>query len=498
MTKTLLALALTSFRWSDSAVRALWHDPSRALAWQAEPHDLLNLLLKRPHRSALVRALRRFPALHRELMMRWNFTVPSVEAENWYLGVFRSCPRLNTVALSDDMPFVDPDYGSPLKGIRHILLQPEDDDTDGEYYADLCLAMTPQALPDVRQLTINFFNCDLLDGFPHDPPLYGLPIIHLNLTDCHWCEQHFKSFYAAPHFPSLRHLSIKACYRSFSSLDFLPLNLKSFTFLREDGLMPVGAYTRVSMPVLAHRPNLTSFTFNRLQLNLHDLASLAAAFPALAHLELSDSTWSKQVWSQPYYVTAFHALSSLVGNLPDLHFLSLGYLPLYSRPCGAGFIRFFRTVDERGLDLRYKFPVVPEEEKEEEEEDDVPHSDFGDESVFREGYVQAYTEPSWSWISFENGRVLFGEYEDERTFLEDNSTGFSRPSSPSAFFRLSDKQTYVDEEPVEPKLERDFQVEDEEIEEEKDSDDEPWRRWETEEDVVEVDERWRTFEPSGQ
>ncbi|GAA5830217.1 hypothetical protein JCM11251_001271 [Rhodosporidiobolus azoricus] len=496
MTKTLRALSLTSFRWSDSAVRALWHDPSRALAWQAEPHDLPNLLFKRPHRSALVRALLRLPVLYQELMIRRDYLLSGVEVENWYLGIIRSCPRLETVAISGNMPYKDPEHCRPLKGIRHILLQPDDGDPWRELYTNLCLTIEPQALPDVRESTIDGFECGLLDGFfPDDPPLYGLPVTHLNLTNLFSCQQHLHSLLVAPHLPSLRHLSIEARYMSFASLDFLPHDSLSFSFRSNFYYTTYNAHRIVNMPVLPHRPNLTSFTFQRLRLKLNDLASLTAAFPALAHIELSDSTWSEQDWQAPHYVAAFRALSSLVKDLPNLHFLSVGYLPLYLRPRGAAFIQFFRLVDERGLDLRYKFPVVPDKEQEEDEGHEVTRSDFEDDSGDREEYVEAHPEPDWSWISFENGRVLFGGFADERTFLEDDFTKLSRPSSPAAFFRLSDKQAYVDEAPVEPKLERDFQVEDEGIEEEKDSDDEPWRRWETEEDVGVADQRWMAFEP---
>ncbi|GAA5885384.1 hypothetical protein JCM6882_009596 [Rhodosporidiobolus microsporus] len=440
MAKTLCALARVSRCWSSSAIRALWNDPSRALASQEQAPDVPNLFLKRPHRTI-------------------------------------------TVSVSWDLPYkTEAEHYKPLNRIRHLILEP-DEDEDEEAYGDLVMGLDVNALQAVRELTFCQFDClSLLDSF--DSLLFNLPVTHLNLEVFHCCEDHLATLLSPPRFPCLSHLSLRVHDCPISSLEYLPEGIQSFTFrfLHPESSLWVYGYEPPppSLPALSPRPSLTSLTFERLHLSLADLARLVTAFPALRHVDLSEVTWNELEWLPPTYTRAFEALSAFVEDLPHLFFLSLGYLPLFASPRGEALRTFFHLADDRGLDLRYNFPLS---------------SDAGDDKTEDSDRLSEWDggcdewEHDWKWIE----SCCEGP---EQFFLEPVAADPpTPPSSPSSPFRLADRQVYVDEPLCEPRWGLDLEAEDEEVEEEKEEPDEPWRRWETEEDVVEADRRWEAFEP---
>ncbi|GAA5885364.1 hypothetical protein JCM6882_009587 [Rhodosporidiobolus microsporus] len=492
MAKTLRALALTSRRWMPSAVRALWHDPSRALAERKKALNVPNLFFRRPHQTVHVKALVRLPELF-QAYCREEDPDTLVESENWFYGILRCCTNLTTIGVSYNMPFEDSTNFKPLNRIRHLRLEPEQDASMPSYeYAELFKKLEEGGLQAIQELTISCFTC-IVGDFTEKALLYRLPVTRLNLVGFHSCEGHLRQLLSTPNFPSLRHLDVEAHGDLLSCLDFFPPALQKFSFrplekdVSPDQIFSCGPFhpSMTLMPDLSHHPSLTSFTFENAILHLADLALIAAAWPALELVDLTDSIWRPLDWVAPSYAHAFDALSSFLQNLPHLHFLSLGYLPLFSRPLGPSFTSFFTLVDGRGLDLRYNFPLLPDDDELEADEGARDDSGFFDD--------ETESEVDWQWITYQDGRILYGGYE--QSLLEAFAADLQPSSSPSSPFRLADRQVYLDEPPVVPKLEPNFQVDADEVEEEKEEPDEPWRRWETDEDIAEADRRWQAFEP---
>ncbi|GAA5885319.1 hypothetical protein JCM6882_009569 [Rhodosporidiobolus microsporus] len=508
MATTLCALSLVSRRWTSSAVRALWHDPSRVLSMRHYPQPagaLLHLLLTRPLRTPHVKSLSRL-SIHYDIdPVAYAHPDEDRKAEHWLLTILASCKNLETLALPGETPVACYEGFEPFKGIRHLILSLDRNSWPGST-AERFRTIDLEALQSLTEITL----CDI--DFDSLPPLpdcfFRLTIQRLNLvTAIFSLPDSLSDFFERWSSSSLRFVTIEVSSDAVEHLNDIPLSVETL-ILRErahhsppdlDGRDEEGSPWAPARPfhplALQPRGALTFLEVPSIQLQLHDMRLLAEAFPNLRHLDLSDATWWVWEWVFPSFVKAFRTFATFIRAVPSLHFLSLGYLPLFptyydeqDSDHGATYTCFLAVVDERGLDLRYQFPLgwtrpddkgsSEQHEREEYDEPDASRSSGYDDEVdeWEEEWGQ-----EWRWIPF------FGLFE--------RSAVRTPPSSPSppSYFRLADEQVYVDEPPVEARC---SEVEDDEIEEDKEEPDEPWRRWETDEDVVEADRRWEAFEPS--
>jgi hypothetical protein len=363
MTRTLLSLSLTSRRWTSSAVRSLYFDPTRCLTkFGTSEHALrfLQKLIRRPGLSAYVRALNRLPSVA-ESFFEVGCENEELHLATWTLDVLRRCPHVHSVAISPDCSDVNGlDWREEiglLKHLRHLTvasMEPESV-TVGEGVMRLLLTLGDLSL---SSLTLERFCLD--EPVTDDGEKRKIKVRSVKLVDV--CLHSVPSGSIPPFLtPSLRHLRIKPGDNQRGSLsDYLCPSLLTFVYeparppqappsiLSESYDMDVRQVSFL-FDVFPSLPHLTKLVLKNVYLDLSHLTTITANCPVLKILDLDGSTWFPADWEPEG--SAEETVKNAILRLPSLTKLALGWVPVV-REFEIFFIK--STCKSRGVELSYK------------------------------------------------------------------------------------------------------------------------------------------------
>ncbi|GAA6045408.1 hypothetical protein JCM8097_003761, partial [Rhodosporidiobolus ruineniae] len=363
MASALCALSLTSRRWTSSAVRALYFDPSRSLRRRHRPVQacwlLSSLTLQDLRLGSFVRELQRLPDKHdapREFC-------DSARTSTWILALIRTCPNLSAINIPAGTP-VDWALVLPtIPRLQQLTVSPVFDTEWVSHEAFNFLWMVH--LPQLRSLTLFLLDNEVPMG-------HGLGTAEIDVDFLELSHYHFHPEYSVPLIPvKLRHLRLRPfrCSQNpgswiFSSsieiLESLPIGERS-----PPPDHPCRAYyaehDRCDFPYhpLPTLPNLRQLSLEFIFVDLNLFTSIAMSYPTLRTLSLKDSIWALHEWEGFLgpLSALFVAFEAALNSLPSLISLDLGWVPVYTH--GALYC-IQAKCEERGIDLVFKPSLVRE------------------------------------------------------------------------------------------------------------------------------------------
>ncbi|GAA6004555.1 hypothetical protein JCM10207_000932 [Rhodosporidiobolus poonsookiae] len=511
--RTLRALCLTSRNWLSSALRALWHDPSRALVVKNDGASrLLHLVLTRPRLAVHIRRLE-LPSTLLTDPDECPYSCNALAMQNYLLTLFRSCPDITSLSVDSGMGDDILPHLSLLPHLDHLTIAEE----SGEISLNLAAylkRLSAQWPASVNALTIQALNLfddwlKLVDAGNQGVPVLTQPLEYIKLKNCDMHVQHLVEIMPCLAAPTVKHLHISS--DSFLGADLTPLispALQSFTFLwnhltPEPYLFGRDCQSyfltrRHPLPVFPSTPSLTRLTFQATSLSLQGFEKLTSAFPNLEYLDLRDSIWHGGEWIPPFYSSAVSVLLECTRALPALKHLALGFLPLVSHAHRLPAVQ--RACFERGINFSFQ-PFYPydfneslgEVESEEEEvwRTEAPSSGASDDEL--DWWVDEIDDPA-DWERYRLARFPDEHARDAPSRIDYapstaptsiNSDFFSpEPESPSPSFLVGP--------PDEPRFEADYEA----LDEADEDDVEPWMSWseDVSRDIGEGDRSWRELE----
>jgi hypothetical protein len=373
MTRTLLSLALTSRRWTSSAVRALYFDPTRCLAlsdFSASDEALrfLQKLIRRPGLAAYVHSLDRLPSIA-EAFFEVCCQSEELQAATWTLDVLRRCSHVQSIAISP-ATFIGGGLNwreevGLLKDLRHLSITsttPEAE-ADDEGVMRLLRSLGQVSLSsltlerfclgdssdDVEECEIKAKRVELIDVCLHQrqaslPPFFTSSLQHLRIQPEEIMCDSLHDFLL----PSLLSFTYESASRPRAPPDVLHNNYNAEVSQEEFRFDP--------FPLL---PHLTHLILLNVYLDLSHLTTIAANAPSLQSLDLEGSTWVPADWEPEG--PAEETVKNAILRLPSLPKLALGWVPVV-REFEMFFIK--STCKSRGVELSYKRSLLSRKKKE--------------------------------------------------------------------------------------------------------------------------------------
>ncbi|GAA6004648.1 hypothetical protein JCM10207_000967 [Rhodosporidiobolus poonsookiae] len=533
MTRTLCALSLTSRRWTSSAVRALYFDPTRCMQSPESAWSFLSHLHKHPRCGMYARGLSALPSV--DLLFHDNFdSLEDRQVEAWTLGILRSCAVITSLAIALESSV---DWRQELPKLRHLQHLSITSRWGKEADYEELNALLPFTLSlgdlDLRSLAIESLNLDdeVVSNLPSNPPAVKAHSITLRTV---YAE------HALPWPPAFRPLSVSHL-RMTSTCDipsdfspFLPASLETLEWAPFDTTRHAptacdsyDAYASLVLWSFPFNPfprmaDLTRLKIELIRLDFSLLDELATKLPRLESLLLTDGAWHPHDWDDGACDTPNSRLAATLSALSRLQELDIGWVPLRSP---APLEPFARACKERSVSLSFT-PYVhapsPLPELVEDSPDDgvlstPPHA----------RYLLVRRQRSSGSISSSPSAASDEQDEQDRETSpssastpdsDDLTCPFDRPDEPSssddeaadpfylwgfgpAFFAFSSDASssappsspaYVAEEPDAPRLEPGYEALEVEEEVEKDDDDALWTSWDEERhDFDDAERAWR-------
>ncbi|GAA5968124.1 hypothetical protein JCM11641_003739 [Rhodosporidiobolus odoratus] len=517
MARTLCALSLTSRQWTSSAVRALFFDPTRAMPCAGTAGlQLLNLCLRRPHLARHVRRLERLPEFYQRSNEHYEprYHGPSYHRlaqdvltmdENWMLSILQTCPYIEGITISPEMPDLSIYRLSSLSRLHQLAIQLDyclDPDDSGDA---LIQALEQVSLVNIEELTLDSPPCNRARSRASTAVFAKSPLERLTLDDCVCGESKYEVLLSGHQLKYLQMRALSAGSPLSPPFSVLPSDtLETFIFRPSGYRAPPAAQDdhfymteRLDFPSgIPNFPRLTRLVPEYGLLHLDDLRALASACPALQYLSLTDCAWYSWQWVPPSYLSAFQDLHHVCDSLPNLRFLSLGYLPLF-HPSLADqpLTEFCDYCEARDLDLRYRVPLVLEEdwidgdEEEEEEEgetrDYAQSSDYGD-LLGLDAPLRFYPNPVFPWSPSNSPFLADSDIDISLTSWDEDEVEEARGAC--------DVEVFLDEKPDEPRLEEGYEAHAEEEKGEEENEETGLGSWEYEDSWEEGDRAWREFD----
>ncbi|GAA6004744.1 hypothetical protein JCM10207_001000 [Rhodosporidiobolus poonsookiae] len=361
--KNLRSLALTSRRWTSSAIRALWHDPTRSFACRYPIKDCVNKVLRavvrHPAYGTHVKALNGVESLAYDLDYPERESCPRTEF--FLLTMFRFCLNLESLSLPLDNIDIAWEIEIPrLLHLRHITLAPAL--RDHGIYEFACSFISSRNLTTITSLALTGYRqADMIDRLPSLFP--SLNSLTLNGVSSHYLN-HAKAM--PPFALELRHLSIKP-YGNFSRdlssllvpslvsliLEACAYHTRPFPDVNVTSKLVEDDHWLFPFDPFPHLPHLKCLVLEYLALDLSVLELIKEQCPALEYLDFRDSAWDPTHWEEGNTSSDLVAtfLSSTVLSLGSLKQLNLGFLPIYADET-LPFLE--QQCDERRIHLSYR------------------------------------------------------------------------------------------------------------------------------------------------
>ncbi|GAA6037099.1 hypothetical protein JCM8097_008732 [Rhodosporidiobolus ruineniae] len=335
MASTLCALSLTSRRWTSSAVRALYFDPTRSLSRTNPVHACWLLsakLLKRPGLGSYACDLRRLVDKHA------YFEADQAQLETWVVALFRSCTRLVSVTLPVGGVYTWASELQQLVHLRHVALEPACAEDQSMFLEEL-EAFLPQLCG------LNLSSLTFTDLYEDWEPFQPSQYTEIRVDSLEVAQYDFSLSCELP----IRPLQLKSlCLRpvglpthpgehllqpSLQRLEYQPSDTR---FSPPQTVGDANSYLRLrsSFPygILPALPNLRHLSLEYIFLDLQFFADIAQACPLLEYLSLKDSTWCPDEWEEPFdpFSDLVSTFRSALNAMPFLQTLDAGWMPVYN------------------------------------------------------------------------------------------------------------------------------------------------------------------------
>ncbi|GAA6037152.1 hypothetical protein JCM8097_008761 [Rhodosporidiobolus ruineniae] len=362
MAKTLCALSLASRRWTSSAVRALYFDPTRSLSRVTPVRACWALsarLIKQPGLGAYVRELQRLPTKHDFLYEGQN----EAKVETWVLTLLKACPRLLSIAIPAGSSM---DWATELGGLRflrNLTIAPISLYEEGLEVDELSFFLERYQVSALKVHTLTLRNVVSYDWASLAPSEVEIQVDCLELIDYN-LQTHVDFPIRATGLKHLRlqpsHFSLtqgsKLLVPSLEKLEFLPLEphppppnrLNDYDKLAVHHL----SFPFHSFPVLPHLRHL-SLEFTLIPLPI--FAQLAKRCPQLDTLELEDSLVFADEVRGSVPSSVVEVFETALEAMPRLTVLNLGWLPVYPHD---PVLPLRHICTRRGVDLVFKPALV--------------------------------------------------------------------------------------------------------------------------------------------
>ncbi|GAA6037087.1 hypothetical protein JCM8097_008723 [Rhodosporidiobolus ruineniae] len=332
MSSTLCALSLTSRRWTSSAVRALYFDPTRSLRRRQAVQAcwlLTARYLKRPILGTYTCALVRLP--YKQQLLVDASENDTAQVETWTLTLLRACPNLSAIAIPLKEVVDWPTELARLDHLRRLIISSL---AFGEFWRplDLVVILRRLAITSLCTLVVE----GLQSGLPH-PPVEAVEI----QVDVLEISQYL--FHLQPHLAlrpvGLKHLRLKPffCSDGIGENLFLP-TLETLEYLPVGRPQPTpatpysasAAFPFIPLPDL---PSLRQLAVESVRISLGLLDRVSRQYPQLVTLSFKDSVWPPEQWAGDLSPISNPAvvLNLVLKNLPSLSRLDLGRVPVRTR-----------------------------------------------------------------------------------------------------------------------------------------------------------------------
>ncbi|GAA5848698.1 hypothetical protein JCM8547_004598 [Rhodosporidiobolus lusitaniae] len=281
MAKALCALSLTSRRWTSSAVRALFADPTRSLpngndklpAWK-----LLNTIVRRPGLAQYIKALDRLASVL-DGFKPVN-ELEEVQLATWTLDLVRRCDSISSISIIYERGIDWPTILRELPYLKSVAIQAR---------AGVPLA-GDAVLPLFNCLDLHWVHTLSLSDFiwsEEDMPdltwTHAIEVERLELLDfLIWGRLQL------PAFTGLKHLVLRPCETELTIRPFLRnLSLPSLISLRIEGHRPL--WSRIETTALRRESTPTG----SVSIDPSVLDSIARSYPQLVTLNLAGCYWTR-------------------------------------------------------------------------------------------------------------------------------------------------------------------------------------------------------------
>ncbi|GAA5996117.1 uncharacterized protein JCM10292_007404 [Rhodotorula paludigena] len=391
MVETLCSLCLTARSFLPSAHRALFDDPTRALAlrdWESS-QVFLRTLLKRPELGRAVKHLDRLVDVHDSRISDDDNLDESCTFEVWCLSLLRLCPNIESLAIYPYAPEVDwPDELANLGRLSSLAIRPRRF-CDGELY-EVDLDWYSDTLSKIDLNSIASLRLDFLEGIIPPARRVKIPTPRLSLGPL--CYDIPLDYQSLPlDIESVRAIVIETRFEVHGLATWLPETVESLAYRPVWGRararqFDCGHFAQLCYPLNghAHWPALKTVVLEFVVFTFANFADLVDKAPNLENIDLTDSAWHPCEW----YEGAREAETRLCGiltRLPHLKRLRLGFLALRAR---FGTMRqTYGYCRKRGIEFYWRPTIGPEPSEPQGEAEDAAQA--VEESVGPDGAVPA-------------------------------------------------------------------------------------------------------------
>ncbi|GJN88618.1 hypothetical protein Rhopal_001584-T1 [Rhodotorula paludigena] len=536
--KTLCSLCLTARCFLPSAHRALFDDPTRALAlrdWESS-QAFLRTLLKRPELGRAVKHLDRLVDVHDSRVSDYEDLDESCTFEVWCLSLLRLCPNIESLAIYPYAPEVDwPSELAKLPRLSSLAIRPrrfgdgEPYEIDLDKYYDTLLAIDLNRFTSLR--------LDGIDEMAPPPRRVTIPTPHLSLGP-RYLDIPLTYEDLLLDIESVRVIVIEPCDELEGLATWLPATVESLayrpTWSRARARdFDCDRYPQLCYPLVghAHFSALKTVVLEFVVFTFEYFADLVDKAPNLEIIDLTDSAWHSCEWHEGPR-EAETRLCGILNRLPHLKRLRLGFLALRAR---FGTMRqTYGYCRKRGIEFHWRPTMGPEPSEPLGEAEDAAQT--VEESVGPDGAVPALVADhrfplaivwrddmgvSGSKADEDDALDPFGhemtvsepptppmfDYEAERDAWEARALAlaevprapdvvlpYERASSaspdPSADIPPGEGRDYLSSPPA---SQRRFEPGYEALDLVDEEDDEPWLEWQDRADIAEADRQWREW-----